>query len=494
MSTDIERAESLKNEGNLFLKQNHFEEALAKYTQAIEINSSNAIYYANRAQVQIKLENYGSAIKDSTKAVLRDPNYLKGYYRRAVALSNVFKYKESIADLNLILMKKPNDNLSINLKNDLNKLLRKIAFEKAIEVEEEDIFKDIQFENFKIDENYNGPLLDIKILKEPFDLEFTNLNHEWILKLVEYFKSVKSGGLIPKRYLYAIFIKINKILESEPVFKEISMDEKKIDNENKFTIVGDVHGQFYDLINYFETNGYPSINHSYLFNGDFVDRGSWSAEVIILLFFLKILYPNNLHLNRGNHESIDMNKMYGFEDEIKYKYGEASYKYFTQLFIKLPLLTLLNNQWLIMHGGLFSKPDIKLIDLKKSLNKLKNPKEGLEMELLWTDPQDENGYGISKRGIGIQFGPDITESFCKLNNLKGCIRSHEVRMEGYSKQHNDRLITIFSAPNYCDSTGNKGALINVKYENNETELDFIQYDAVEHPAIKPMAYTTSRMI
>lgn len=497
----IEEADSLKNEGNAALKNNQLDLAIEKYTQAIDLNPNNAIYYSNRAHVDIKLENYGSAIIDSTKAIQIDSSYLKAYYRRAIANNNLFKHKLAVQDLNIILSKKPNDQAAQTLQKEITKVIRRLAFEKAIEVEDEDIFALINYDNFKIDEGYEGPILDIKQL-ENGDIEFTNLNDEWILQLVKYLKSVQSGGLIPKKYLYALFLKINKILTNEPTFKEVSMSPSQksitnsddvIYNEGKFTIVGDVHGQFYDLINYFETNGYPSSTNSYLFNGDFVDRGSWSAEVIILLFFLKALYPNNLHLNRGNHESVDMNKMYGFEDEIKYKYGENSYKYFTQLFIKLPLITLLNNDYLIIHGGLFSKPDIKLTDLKQKLVKLGNPKEGLEMEILWTDPQEEEGYSASKRGIGVQFGPDITEKFCQLNKLKGVIRSHEVRMEGYSKQHNGKLITIFSAPNYCDSTGNRGALIHVEHKDGETELTFTQYDAVEHPNIRPMAYTTNRM-
>ncbi|KAH3686345.1 hypothetical protein WICPIJ_002707 [Wickerhamomyces pijperi] len=498
----IEEAEALKNEGNAALKANNLDLAIEKYTKAIELNPNNAIYYSNRAHVDIKLENYGSAIIDSTKAISVDPSYLKAYYRRAIANNNLFKHKLAVQDLNIILSKKPNDQAAQTLKTEISKVIRRLAFEKAIEVQDEDIFAEINYENFKIEQDYEGPTLDIKQL-ETGDIEFTNLNDEWIKDLVKYFKSLKSGALIPKKYLYALFLKMNNILDNEPTFKEVSMAPtgvKSIDgvsdvihNKGKFTIVGDVHGQFYDLVNYFETNGYPSSTNSYLFNGDFVDRGSWSAEVIILLFFLKALYPDNLHLNRGNHESVDMNKMYGFEDEIKYKYGEGSYKYFTQLFIKLPLITLLNNDYLVMHGGLFSKPDVKLTELKKKLLKLGNPKEGLEMEILWTDPQDEDGYSASKRGIGVQFGPDITEKFCALNNLKGVIRSHEVRMEGYSKQHNGKLITIFSAPNYCDSTGNKGALIHVEYTNGETELTFTQYQAAEHPDIRPMAYTTNRM-
>jgi serine/threonine-protein phosphatase 5 len=80
-------------------------------------------------------------------------------------------------------------------------------------------------------------------------------------------------------------------------------------------------GQFYDVLEIFGRNGYPSESHHYLFNGDFVDRGSWSTEVAFLLYAYKVLYPTGVHINRGNHETDDMNKVYGFEGECKSKYS-----------------------------------------------------------------------------------------------------------------------------------------------------------------------------
>lgn len=466
--------------GNNSLKEHKYDEAIAHYTKAIELDPSDAIFYANRAHVEIQIEQYGLAIQDSTKSIELNSNYLKAYYRRAVAKTRLLQYKEAIKDLQIILKLKPDDKNSKNLLNELNKLIRRLAFEKAIQVDDEDLF-DMDLDGIRIEENYKGPILDFS------DDKKFEVDDEFITKLIEFFQN---GGKLPKKYIYGLLIKINEILNNEPVFNEISMNhkDKNFINVDKFTIVGDTHGQFFDLIHFFQDNGPVNDNHGYLFNGDFVDRGSWSCEVIILLYFIKICYPNKIYLNRGNHETSDMNKVYGFEDECKYKYGEKIYKMFAKTFENLPLITLLNNDYLIMHGGLFSKPDITLDEIRNKLVKKPNPKEGLEMELLWTDPQKEDGYGISKRGIGIQFGPDITKKFLELNNLKSIIRSHEVRMNGYEIEHDGKLITIFSAPNYCDSTGNLGALINV---NCKSELEFKQYNAQEHPPMKPMAYTNS---
>ena len=85
----------------------------------------------------------------------------------------------------------------------------------------------------------------------------------------------------------------------------------------KITVCGDTHGQFYDLANIFKINGLPSEENPYLFNGDFVDRGSFSAETVITLLAFKIVFPNHFFLSRGNHETKAMNKVYGFEGEIK---------------------------------------------------------------------------------------------------------------------------------------------------------------------------------
>ena len=124
---------------------------------------------------------------------------------------------------------------------------------------------------------------------------------------------------------------------------------------NKFTICGDIHGQYYDLMNIFDLNGLPSEENPYLFNGDFVDRGSFSVECIFVLFGFKLLYPNHFFMSRGNHESENMNKMYGFEGEVKSKYSSNMVDLFTEVYNWLPLSHCINKRILVMHGGLFSK-------------------------------------------------------------------------------------------------------------------------------------------
>ena len=129
----------------------------------------------------------------------------------------------------------------------------------------------------------------------------------------------------------------------------------QVPEDRKFTICGDIHGQFYDLLNIFKLNGKPSEENPYLFNGDFVDRGSFSVECIFVLLSYKLLYPNHFFMSRGNHESENMNKMYGFEGEVKAKYSANMVDLFTEVYNWLPLCHCINQRVLVMHGGLFAK-------------------------------------------------------------------------------------------------------------------------------------------
>jgi serine/threonine-protein phosphatase 5 len=237
-------------------------------------------------------------------------------------------------------------------------------------------------------------------------------------------------------------------------------------------------------------NGVPSDTNPYLFNGDFVDRGSFSVEVVLTLFCFKLLYPNHVFMARGNHETINMNQMYGFEGEVKEKYTSKMVDMFTEVYNLLPLTHLINEKVLVMHGGLFGDDNVSLDDIRKTDRNRQPPDSGIMCDLLWSDPQPQNGRSPSKRGVGVSFGPDITEKFCKFNNIKFIIRSHEVKPEGYEVGHNGQCITVFSAPNYCDQMGNKGAFITL---NSSLIPKFTTFEAVPHPAVKPMVYANSMM-
>lgn len=102
-----------------------------------------------------------------------------------------------------------------------------------------------------------------------------------------------------------------------------------IDDLEEITVCGDVHGQYYDLLNIYKINGNPSHENPYLFNGDFIDRGSFSCEVILTLLAWKVCLPQHFFMTRGNHEAMSLNKMYGFHGEVLAKYDKKTYDLFS---------------------------------------------------------------------------------------------------------------------------------------------------------------------
>ncbi|EFN74272.1 Serine/threonine-protein phosphatase 5 [Camponotus floridanus] len=191
----------------------------------------------------------------------------------------------------------------------------------------------------------------------------------------------------------------------------------------------------------------------------------------------------------GNHESATMNQMYGFDGEVKAKYSTQMAELFTEVYNWLPLAHCLNNKVLVMHGGLFSRDDVTLQEIREIDRNRQPPDEGLMCELLWSDPQPQKGRAPSKRGVGVQFGPDVTQNFLRINSLDYIVRSHEVKNDGYEVGHDGKCITVFSAPNYCDTMGNRGAFITLN--GKDMKPYFTSYEAMPHPNVRPMAYANS---
>ena len=255
--------------------------------------------------------------------------------------------------------------------------------------------------------------------------------------------------------------------------REILTTESNVQPVNApVTVCGDVHGQFHDLIELFRIGGRcPDTN--YLFMGDYVDRGYYSVETVTLLVSLKVRYNDRIFITRGNHESRQITQVYGFYDECVRKYGTANvWKYFTDLFDYLPLTCLVENQILALHGGL--SPSIDSLDQVRALDRVQEiPHEGPMCDLLWSDPDDRQGWGISPRGAGYTFGQDISEQFNHSNALTLVSRAHQLVLEGYNWSHDCNVVTIFSAPNYCYRCGNQAALMevdeNMKYAFQQFE-------------------------
>ncbi|KAG5890218.1 hypothetical protein JTB14_028760 [Gonioctena quinquepunctata] len=430
-SEDIQIAETFKSEANEYFKKQNFNSAIDLYTKAIDKNPNVAIYYANRSFAYLKTECFGIALTDANKCIELDKSYVKGYYRRAAAHMSLGKFKEALKDYEYVAKVRPNDKDAKLKYSECNKIVKKIAFEKAIAVDDtkRNIADSINLDAMTIENEYTGP-----------ELEDGKVTLTFMKDLMELYKN---QGKLHRKYAYKILLDIKSFFKEQPSLVEIP-----IGDDDKFTVCGDIHGQFYDLLNIFELNGLPSNSNPYLFNGDFVDRGSFSVECIFTLFGFKLLYPNHFFMSRGNHESATMNQMYGFDGEVKFKYTSQMAELFTEVYNWLPLAHCLNEKVLVMHGGLFSRDDVTLDEIKKIERNRQPPEEGPMCELLWSDPQPQPGRAPSKRGVGCQFGPDVTTKFLELNKLEYIVRSHEVKNEGYEVAHDGKCITVFSAPNY----------------------------------------------
>lgn len=248
-----------------------------------------------------------------------------------------------------------------------------------------------------------------------------------------------------------LVVKSREIFMAQPVLLEL---------EAPIKICGDVHGQYYDLLRLFEYGGFPPESN-YLFLGDYVDRGKQSLETICLLLAYKIKYPENFFLLRGNHECASINRIYGFYDECKRRYNIRLWKAFTECFNCMPVAALVDDKILCMHGGL--SPELHTLEqIRRVMRPTDVPDSGLLCDLLWSDPDENiNGWDENDRGVSFVFGSDVVEKFLEKHDLDLVCRAHQVVEDGYQFFGQRRLVTIFSAPNYCNEFDNAGAMMSV---------------------------------
>lgn len=258
-----------------------------------------------------------------------------------------------------------------------------------------------------------------------------------------------------------VLTKSRAIFASQPTLLKLSPPVK---------VVGDLHGQFEDLIRIFNKCGFPPYSN-YLFLGDYVDRGHKSLETILLLLCYKIKYPENFFMLRGNHESANVTKIYGFYDECIRRLSSLTgrhkiWKNFVDVFNTLPIAATINDKIFCIHGGL--SPD--LVDLSQ-IQHIKRPTDipdkGLLADLLWSDPDPSiktfsmNNWPKNDRGVSYCFGKKHVDHFCQTFGFDLIVRGHMVVEDGYEFFNNKKFVTVFSAPNYCGEFNNYGAVMNV---------------------------------
>lgn len=237
----------------------------------------------------------------------------------------------------------------------------------------------------------------------------------------------------------------------------------RIHEKEEMVVVGDIHGQFPDLLTIFRINGAPSKKLKYLFNGDIVDRGDYSCSCLFLLLALKVALPDHFFINRGNHEAIHCGRE-KFYNELKCIYDSEDELYWQiqDMFQFMPTAHVINKVAFVVHGGIPDNLDIQ------AYNSIPREESGDlylinddEYAMLWHDPSELPGMTENPhRGATVRcFGPDVTESFLNRYDFQVLIRSHSFIYEGFMTQHNGRCWTVFSAPNYCGGANNLAALV-----------------------------------
>ncbi|KAF5100745.1 hypothetical protein D0Z00_001133 [Geotrichum galactomycetum] len=225
-------------------------------------------------------------------------------------------------------------------------------------------------------------------------------------------------------------------------------------------VVGDVHGQYGDLIRMFDMCGFPPASN-YLFLGDYVDRGKQSLETILLLLCYKIKYPENFFLLRGNHECANVTRVYGFYDECKRRCNIKTWKIFIDTFNTLPIAAIVAQKIFCVHGGL--SPSLTNMNELRSIQRPTDvPDYGLLNDILWSDPADtENEWEDNERGVSYCFNKVAINKFLAKFGFDLVCRAHIVVEDGYEFFNDRTLVTVFSAPNYCGEFDNWGAVMSV---------------------------------
>jgi serine/threonine-protein phosphatase 2B catalytic subunit len=264
-----------------------------------------------------------------------------------------------------------------------------------------------------------------------------------------------------------------------------------IELQDPVTIVGDIHGQFYDMLKLLDLGGNPERT-KYVFLGDYVDRGAFSLEVLLVLYALKVNFPNTLFLLRGNHECRQLTTFFSFRKECLYKHDLELYDRCMESFDCMPLACVVDGKFLTVHGGLGPEM-VTLADINAISRFQEPPKQGSFCDILWADPYETEstrsaGFRTNDvRGCSYFFTKEAVVPFLKRNDLLSVIRAHEAQLDGF-KMYNwngeedfPAVITVFSAPNYCDVYNNKGAII--KFENST--LNIQQFNYTQHPYCLP---------
>lgn len=224
-------------------------------------------------------------------------------------------------------------------------------------------------------------------------------------------------------------------------------------------ICGAIHGQYFDLLRFFEHGGFPPESN-YLFLGNYVDFGEQSIETICLLLAYKVLYPENFFILRGIHECMAVNCDYGFLSECCRRYNVGLWNSFCDVFNCLPAAAIIENSIFCMSSGL-SPDHISMEQIRRMRRPVDVPHQGVLYDLLRAHPNEEIvGWGVGDDGLSFTFGHDIVTRFLSRFKLDLICSGRQVVEDGYEFFGDRSFVTIFSAPDFCGQSNN-GAMLTV---------------------------------
>ncbi len=314
---------------------------------------------------------------------------------------------------------------------------------------------------------------------EPESEELVNMFLNCLMRPKEWSMNKVEGNFMFKSELVvALARECQAVLETQPIVLRLRSPVK---------IFGDIHGQFQDLMRFFDLWRGPTEpglggdidSFDYLFLGDYVDHGRRSLEVVCLLMALKVKYPNQLHLLRGHHEDIATNSVNGFSEECAERLCEKSespssaFRAINSVFEWLPLAGVVERRVMCVHGGIGSSFG-RVEDLKRLARPLevvhepRTVEHQLVLDVLWSDTtNNDEELGVKADNVRdpnctgsiYKYGPDRVDQFLKNNKLDMIVRSHECVMDGIERFAQGQLITVFSATDYCGKYKNAGAML-----------------------------------
>jgi protein phosphatase len=269
-------------------------------------------------------------------------------------------------------------------------------------------------------------------------------------------------------------------------------------------VVGDLHGHVLDLYRILIAMGLPGPR-TFLFLGDLVDRGEFSIETVLIVLLLKVLWPDNVYIIRGNHEFGMVCATGGFREQVLEMYSnEEIYDRLVATFDFLPLAAIVDRRILCVHGGF--GPEFRSLDqIRNLVRPIHEFDDDLLAGLLWSDPRDEcPTFEPSLRGIGWYFGSNAVKQILPRINMKMLIRAHECVANGYETRFDGLCGTVFSASNYCGTCENKAAVLRIHTGEvcsvrfralsylKRSQVTFAPLDPVKKKLKKKRAEVTSR--